>query len=76
MSIVNRLPEFLKGNFSSRKEINNFLRKNNNITKINYHSTYDWRKNKMFLRLQESGHEKNFIERKNITDPNIYEASK
>ena len=34
----------IKGNFSSRKEINNFLRKNNNITKINYHRAYDWKK--------------------------------
>jgi len=33
-----------KGNFSSREEINNFLKKNNNITKINYHRTYEWKK--------------------------------
>ena len=33
-----------KGNFSSREEINNFLKKNNNITKINYYRTYEWKK--------------------------------
>ena len=43
---MSRLPEFLKGNFLSRQEINNFLRKNNNITKTNYHRAYDWKKNK------------------------------
>ena len=33
-----------KDNFSSREEINNFLKKNNNITKINYYRTYEWKK--------------------------------
>ncbi len=41
-----------KGNFSSREEINSFLKKNKYIIKINYHKTHDWKKKQRSFKLQ------------------------